>query len=102
EGMTTKDADRLETCLAVMADVKEKAEHDWAGLWSLAKHAEDASFANDATKARAKKAVAVVEALAKRHAEALADVKPGSPADGKPWMAHLPIFLRQFAGVPGC
>ena len=102
EGMTTKSPDRLEACLDVMADVKDKVEHDWGGLWSLAKHAEEAPFAKDATKARARKAVDVVEALAKKHAQALSDVKPGSPADGKPWMAHLPVFLRQFAGVPGC
>jgi predicted esterase len=102
EGMTTKDPERLEACLGVMADVKDKAEHDWGGLWSLAKHVEEARFAKDATKARAKKAVDVVETLAKKHAEALAGAKPGSPADGKPWMAHLPMFLRQFAGVPAC
>jgi predicted esterase len=100
EGMTTKDARRLEACLDVLADVKDKTEHDWAGLWSLATHAQSAAFAGEATRTRAKKAAAVVEALAKRHAEALDDVKPGSPADGKPWMAHLPLFLRQFAGVP--
>ena len=102
EGMTTKDADRLEACLGVLCDVRAKDEHDWGGLWSLAKHVQDAAFATPATKARAAKAAGVVEALARRHAEALADVKPGTHADGKPWMAHLPIFLRQFEGVPAC
>ncbi len=102
EGMTTKDADRLAASLDVMAEVKDKVEHDWAGLYTLAKHALDASFAKEATKARATKAVGVVESLAKKHAAALASVKPGTPADGKPWMAHLPVFLRQFSGVPAC
>jgi hypothetical protein len=102
EGMTTKDAERLDVCLGVLADVKDKAEHDWSGLYSLAKRAAGASFAKEATKARASKAIGVVEALAKKHADELATVKPGGAADGKPWMAHLPVFLRQFRGVPAC
>ncbi len=102
EGMTTMDADRLDACLAVLADVKEKPDHDWAGLHSLARHALGSAFAKEATKARATKAIAVVEALAKKHAAGLASVKPGAPADGAPWMTHLPVFLRQFRGVPAC
>jgi pimeloyl-ACP methyl ester carboxylesterase len=99
EGMTTEDADRLEACLALLCDVKDKTEHDWAGLYAVAKRAEDAPFADAATKARASKAVAVVEALAERHAKALPE-KPGAEEGGAPWVAHLPLFLRQFAGVP--
>ena len=102
EGMSTKDAERLDACLEVLADVKDKGEHDWAGLWSLAKHVADTSFAKEATKGKASRAVHVVEALAKAHAEALAGIKTSAAADGKPWMAHLPIFLRQFRGVPAC
>lgn len=102
EGMTTKDADRLAACLEVLADVKDKTEHDWSALWSLSRHAAEAPTATEATKTRAAKDLAVVEALAKKHADALASVKPGASADGKPWMAHLPVFLRQFDGVPAC
>lgn len=102
EGMTTTDAGRLEACLAVLCDVKDKAEHDWAALGTLARRASEAPFASDATRQRAQRAVASVDALAQRHAQALAAVKPGAPADGKPWMAHLPLFLRQLAGVPAC
>ena len=101
EGMSTKDADRLDACLDMLCDVKDKVEHDWGGLWSLAKHVGGAAFAKPSTKTRATKAVDVVEALAKKHAEALSGVKPGAPPDGKPWMAHLPVFLRQFHGIPG-
>jgi hypothetical protein len=100
EGMTTGDPERLEACLDVLADVKDKVEHDWAGLYSLAKHVGDCAFAKDATRARAAKAAAVVEALARKHVEALAGAKPGAPLDAKGWAAHLPVFLRQFAGVP--
>lgn len=102
EGMTTKDAERLGACLDALADVKDKIEQDWAGLYSLARHAAESTFVKDTAKARATKAIAAVEALAKKHVEALAGIKPGAAADGKPWMAHLPVFLRQFAGVPAC
>lgn len=102
EGMTTKDADRLAACLDLLADVQDKSEHDWAALASLAQHAADAPFATDATKGRARKAAGAVGKLAERHAEELAATKPGAPADGKAWMGHLPVFLRQFAGVAAC
>lgn len=102
EGMTTGDADRLAACLDVLADVKDRVEHDWAALYALAKRVGGCDFATDATRARAAKAVAVVEALARKHVEALTGVKPGAPLDGKGWAAHLPVFLRQFAGVPAC
>ena len=100
--MTTKEPDRLDACLELLADVKDKVEHDWGALYTLAKHVQDASFAKAATRARATKAASVVEALATKHADELVTVKPGASADGKPWMAHLPVFLRQFAGVPAC
>jgi hypothetical protein len=102
EGMTTTSPERLAACLDVLADVKDKAEHDWAGLASLARRAASAPFATEATKARAARAVDVVDDLAKRHVDALAAAKPGAEADGRGWMAHLPVFLRQFAGVPAC
>jgi predicted esterase len=102
EGMTTEDPDRLAACLEVLTDVKDKSEHDWAALASLGKRAAEAPFATAATKSRGEKAIAAVEKLAERHAEALAAVKPGAEADGKAWMAHLPIFLRQFDGLPAC
>lgn len=102
EGMTTTDPDRLAACLEVLADVKDKTEHDWAGLSSLARRAASAPFATEATKARGEKAAGVVDALGRRQVEALAAVKPGAAADGRPWMAHLPLVLRQFAGVPAC
>jgi pimeloyl-ACP methyl ester carboxylesterase len=102
EGMTTTDPERLDACLDMLADVKDKVEHDWGGLYGLAKHVSDCAFAKETTKAKATKAVGVVEALAKKHADGLADVQPGAPLDAKGWAAHLPVFLRQFAGVPAC
>lgn len=102
EGMTTEDPDRLEACLDVLADVKDRVEHDWAALYALARRVGASAFAKDPTKRRSAKAVAVVEALARKHVEALAGAKPGARLDGTGWAAHLPVFLRQFAGVPGC
>jgi predicted esterase len=99
EGMTTKDPERLATCFELLADVKVKEEHDWAGLYRLAKHVESSAIAPAALKQRAQKAAAAVEALAQSHADALA-VKPGTPFEKKAWVGHLPIFLRSFMDVP--
>jgi predicted esterase len=100
EGMTTKDSGRLAACFAKLAEVKKKEEHDWAALYALAKHIDGGNLAAEPLKARARKAITVVESLAKAHAAALATAKPGSAFEKKAWAGHLPIFLRAFAGVP--
>lgn len=100
EGMTTKDPERLAACFATLAEVKSREAHDWAGLYTLAKHTGAGSAAPAALKARAGKAVTIVETLAKEHAAALTAVKPGAPFEKKAWPAHLVIFLRAFMGVP--
>jgi predicted esterase len=98
EGMTTKDPGRLAWCLDFLADAKAKEWHDWAGLYVLAKHAAE-SEAPESTKARAKKAMDVVQALAASHAAAIT-VEPGAPYEAKAWVGHLPLFLREFPQVP--
>jgi predicted esterase len=100
EGMTTKDPERLAVCFAKLAEVKKKEEHDWAGLYTLAKHVAESSQAPAALKARAQKATGIVEALAKAHSAALVSIKPGAPFEKKAWVAHLPMFLRAFMDVP--
>jgi predicted esterase len=99
-GMTTKDPARITAALDVLCDVKDAGEHDWAGAWSLGKRVLESPNATDAAKARARKAVEVVEALDRKHAAALASAKPGAPLDATGWAAHLSIYLRQMGELP--
>lgn len=103
EGMTTTDPARLEACFQTLlpGDGKEqKAEHDWAGLWSLARRLSALEQCPAPLKERAAKAVTIVEALAEAHTQALSRVKVGAAFDKQDWVGHLPIFLRAFRGVP--
>lgn len=102
EGMSTADPARLEACLARLlpgSTKEERAEHDWAGLYSLAQRIAGLEAAPAGLRERATKVAAKVAALAEAHAAALA-VEPGAAFDGKPWIGHLPMFLRAFPGVP--
>lgn len=102
EGMSSTDPARLEACFERLqpgAGRDERAEHDWAGLYALARRLADLAAAPDDLRARARRAVSAVERLAQAHADALA-VEPGAAFDGKPWIGHLGPFLRAFPGVP--
>jgi hypothetical protein len=104
EGMSTSDPERLKACLARLqpgSSQDEKAEHDWAGLYLLAKRIAGLEGLPPSLAEDARKAVQQVEALAAKHVKALS-VAPGTASEAKPWVAHLPIFLRAFAGVPAC
>ena len=83
----------------MLAEVKAKDYHDWAGLYTLSKHAAAGTFAPAAVKTRAGKAIGIVESLAMAHIHAL-QVKPGATFEKKPWPAHLTMFLRAFTDVP--
>jgi predicted esterase len=102
EGMSTQDPDRLRACFERLlpgSSKDERGEHDYAALHALAQRIAGLEAAPADLKERAAKAVAKVEALAEAHAAALT-VKPGTAFDGKPWIGHLPVFLRAFPGVP--
>jgi predicted esterase len=102
EGMTTHDPDRLRACfekLLPAAGKDERGEHDWAGLYTLAVGIAALDDAPSELKERATKVMAKVEALAQAHVDALS-VEPGTAFEKKPWVAHLPMFLRGFQGVP--
>lgn len=102
EGMSTTDPERLRVCLERLLPASgkdERAEHDWAGLYTLAARVAALEDAPADLRERAAKAAAKVEALAQAHATALA-MPPGAAFDGKPWIGHLPVFLRAFPGVP--
>lgn len=101
EGMTTDDPERLKVSFDLLSDVNGEtaAEHDFAGLWSLAARIEKLDSAPADLKARAAKARQRVEDLAAAHVRELA-LPEKLVFDGKPWNGHLPVFLRQFQGVP--
>lgn len=101
EGMTTTDADRLNVSFDLLSDVNGEtaAEHDFAGLWSLAGRVATMESAPADLKARAAKAKQQVETLAAAHVAALA-LPDKLTFDKKPWIGHLPVFLRAFQGVP--
>ncbi len=103
EGMTTTDPVRLAAAFDVLANVSNDgaAEHDYAGLWSLAKRIESMTGAPPELVARAKTARGDVERLAADRAAVLA-LPEKLVFDGKPWVAGLPMFLRQFQAVPAC
>jgi len=104
EGMSTRDPERLRACLEKLLPASgkdERGEHDWAGLYTLAKHVGALEEAPADLKERATKIAAKVEALAQAHADALA-VEPGTAFEAKCWVGHLPMFLRAFQGVPAC
>jgi len=101
EGMTTKDPARLEAAFAVLEKPTSKERHDYAGLYTLAKHIVGLDWAPEPLKGRARKAQVAVESLAELHAKALA---PALARKGKferaAWVGHLPMFLRAYMGVP--
>ncbi len=97
EGMTTGNPERLAVAFNFLADCKVKERTDYAAVYSLAKHIQELPFATPAVRKRADKAVAAIEKLAAAHVKAL---KTGKKFDGKPWIIQLPLFLRQFHGVP--
>ncbi|MHC4135204.1 MAG: alpha/beta fold hydrolase [Planctomycetota bacterium] len=100
EGMTTKDMDRLKVSFEFLATVKAKERHDYAGVYSLAKHIANLEGAPDALKKRAERAMKTVDAGAKAHIAALKRIPDPVKFEKKPWVGHLPMFLRAYRGVP--
>jgi pimeloyl-ACP methyl ester carboxylesterase len=101
EGMTTKDPARLAACFDLLARPPGDGigEHDFAGLWSLAERIAGLEEAPEDLRRRAARAKESVEALARGHVESLA-LPEKIVLEKKPWVGHLPIFLRAFLGVP--
>jgi hypothetical protein len=99
--MTTDDPARLAACFEVLAKVPTDGpgEHDFAGLWSLAGRIASMEAAPADLRTRAAKARAGVEKLATDHVAALA-LPEKLVLEKKPWVGHLPVFLRAFQGVP--
>jgi predicted esterase len=106
EGMTTKDAARMEACLATLADADVALGVDWSSLWQVANRLAQEKTATPEQRARAEKLAAAVDAAATRHVEAIeaAAGKGGALAlrqlADTPAVGHLIRFLEEFDGVP--
>ena len=100
EGMTTKDMERLKVSFEFLATVKAKERHDYAAVYSLAKHIANLDGAPGALKKRAERAMKTVDAGARAHVAALKKVPDPVTFEKKPWVGHLPMFLRAYRGVP--
>ncbi|MHC4547867.1 MAG: alpha/beta fold hydrolase [Planctomycetota bacterium] len=99
EGMTTKDMDRLAVSFDFLTAVKAKERHDYAGVYLLASHIVSLEGAPAGLKKRAQRAMRSVEAGARLHIAAL-DIPEPVQFEKKPWVGHLPMFLRAYRGVP--
>jgi hypothetical protein len=99
--MTTKHVDRLQACFDFLTSNKSKERHDYAALYAVAKRIGGMKDVPEKLKSRAANAAAVVEKLAEAHVAALKLPDKIEFGEG-PWTVHLPIFLRNFAGVPAC
>ncbi len=99
EGMTTTDMDRLTACWDVLTDVKKKEEHDYAGVYLLAKRIVELEGAPGKCKKSAENAIKVVDELVKKHIDAIQAPEDLKFAD-EDWITQLGFFMRRFEGVP--
>lgn len=102
EGMTATDTAALGAAYATLAKPKDKTQSDFAALYQVATRLSGLSSlpprASEAAGQTAKK----VDALATQHISAMKLTAPDAEhsMDGAPWIGHLPMFLRAYAGVP--
>jgi len=98
EGMTTGDPDRLVAAFTTLADAKEWV--DPVALYQVAARAAAAEGVAAKVQKAAQAAMAEVDKCAEAHAKAIG--KGGKKLEAKAWVGHLPLFLRDFRGVPAC
>lgn len=100
EGMTTKDVGRLAASFAVLDG--SKGVTDPVALHQIAERVVNADGMDPGIVKKATAAMAAVDACAKKHVKAIEKGAKKKKLDGKPWIGHLPLFLRHFRGVPAC
>ncbi|MCR9245089.1 MAG: hypothetical protein NXI31_08650 [bacterium] len=100
EGMTTTDPGRLSVAFESLEGVKGVV--DPVALYQVSKRAVEMEGVDAAVKKRAAAALDEVRECATKHAQQLSKAmgKKGKKLTSKPWMGHVPLFLRHFDGVP--
>lgn len=101
EAMTTNEAGRIAACFEALAG--QKTAVDPVALYQVAKRAKETDGVDKGTAKKAAAAMAAVDACAAKHAGSIrkSSGKKRKLA-AKPWIGHLPLFVRHFAGIPSC
>ena len=103
EGMTTGDPQRLAVAFETLNDVGKAL--DPVALYQVAKRAAEHGELPANLRKQAADAAAEVDEVAQAHVAAITKAlgrgKASKLAD-KPWVGHLPMFLRDFEGIPAC
>jgi len=107
EGMTSDDPERVAAAFDLLDKAPDESgfDRDPSATWAVAKRIATLAGASDDLKARAAKSQQAVEDLAKRHVDAIAaslGKGKGDKVEDAAWVGHLPLFLRDFEGVPAC
>ena len=102
EAMTTKDSMRLAAAFALLDDAKGVV--DPVALHEVATKVVNTDGVDSGVRKKAVAAIAEVAACADKHAQAIrkSSGKNAGKLTDKPWIGHLPLFLRHFSGVPAC
>ena len=103
EGMTSADPARVVAAFEELEKVHEG--RDPSAYWQVADRLGHLPGAPSGPSAKAKEAAEGVESLAKKHVEAIErelGKNKGDKLAAEAWVAHLPMFLRDFDGVPAC
>ena len=102
EGMTTADNTRLASAFELLND--QKGVVDPVALYQVAARVTTAADMPAATTKAAAAAMADVNECAEKHAQAIrkSSGTKSKRLEAKPWIAHLPLLMRHFAGVPAC
>jgi hypothetical protein len=102
EGMTSEDPARVGAAFRALNDSSDKEHRDFQALYMLSARILEMPSLGTKAEARAKEVMTNIDTLAKKHIAAmeLPDPDEVDTLVGEPWVGHLPMFLRDFRGVP--
>jgi poly(3-hydroxybutyrate) depolymerase len=102
EGMTTSDVTRIAAAFDVLDGAKGVV--DPVALYQVAERASKMDGVAAGVVKKATAAMAEIEGCAAKHASLIrkSSGKKTKKLVRKPWIGHLPLFLRHFNGVPAC
>jgi predicted esterase len=101
EGMTSADPARVVASYEHLAGLQEAV--DWAALWQVANRLSGLEGAPGDARRKAGATAEAVDRLARKNVEAIErslGKEKGDKVVDAAWVGHLPLFLRDFEGVP--